>query len=107
MREQDMPRTVSLVCLAGLTFAACMLNAFAGLRFFGISSAVTGFAFGGIQGIVPAIASEIFGIRSLATNYALLQLGPAFSALSIKRSAPTLWCPAVAFLVSQMEVLMY
>lgn len=80
MREQDMPRTVSLLFLTALTFLACLLNTFAGLRFFGISSAVTGFAFGGIQGVVPAITSEIFGLKSLATNYALLQLGPACSA---------------------------
>ncbi|KAK9916344.1 hypothetical protein WJX75_001567 [Coccomyxa subellipsoidea] len=77
MSERDMPRTVSLIFLSALTFVACLLNAFARLEFFGISAAVTGFAFGGFQGVVPAIASEIFGLRNLATNYSLLQLGPA------------------------------
>ena len=29
---------------------------------------------------MPAVASEIFGLKHLATNYSLLQLGPAFCA---------------------------
>lgn len=78
--EHNLPRTVSLIILSALTFVACLLNAFARLEFFGISAAVTGFAFGGFQGVVPAIASEIFGLRNLATNYSLLQLGPAICA---------------------------
>ena len=80
MLEQDVPRTLSLVFLAALTLAAALLNAFARLEVFGISAALTGFAFGGFQGVVPAVASEIFGLKHLATNYSLLQLGPAFCA---------------------------
>ncbi len=38
MSERDMPRTVSLIFLSALTFAACLLNAFARLDFFGASS---------------------------------------------------------------------
>ncbi len=72
-----MPRTVSLVVLAVLTLTACFLNAFAQIEWFATAAGVTGFAFGGIQGIVPALASEIFGLKYLATNYSLLQLGPA------------------------------
>ena len=77
-----MPRTVSLVVLAILTLAACFLNAFAQIEWFATAAGVTGFAFGGIQGIVPALASEIFGLRYLATNYAMLQIGPAICKLS-------------------------
>ena len=77
LRTQDTPRTVSLVVLAVLTLAACFLNAFAQIEWFATAAGVTGFAFGGIQGIVPALASEIFGLRYLATNYSMLQLGPA------------------------------
>ena len=77
LREQDMPRTVSLVVLALLALAACFLNAFAHVEWFATAAGVTGFAFGGIQGIVPALASEIFGLRYLATNYSMLQMGPA------------------------------
>lgn len=72
-----MPRTVSLVVLAVLTLVACFLNAFAQIEWFATAAGVTGFAFGGIQGIVPALASEIFGLRYLATNYSMLQVGPA------------------------------
>ncbi|CAL5227480.1 g10457 [Coccomyxa viridis] len=77
LRTQDMPRTVSLVVLAVLTLTACFLNAFAQIEWFATAAGVTGFAFGGCQGIVPALASEIFGLKYLATNYSLLQLGPA------------------------------
>ena len=77
LRHQDMPRTVSLVVLAVLTLAACFLNAFAQIEWFATAAGVTGFAFGGMQGIVPALASEIFGLKYLATNYSMLQLGPA------------------------------
>ena len=73
-----MPRTVSLVVLALLALAACFLNAFAHVEWFATAAGVTGFAFGGMQGIVPALASEIFGLRYLATNYSMLQMGPAF-----------------------------
>ena len=49
-----------------------------------------GFAFGGFQGAVPAVASEIFGLKHLATNYSLLQLAPAFCAPAPLR-CPHLW----------------
>ena len=78
LREQDVPRTVSLIVLSVLALIACFLNAFAQIEWFATAAGVTGFAFGGIQGIVPALASEIFGLRNLATNYSMLQVGPAF-----------------------------
>ncbi|CAK0754435.1 hypothetical protein CVIRNUC_002297 [Coccomyxa viridis] len=78
LREQDVPRTVSLIVLSVLALVACFLNAFAQIEWFATAAGVTGFAFGGIQGIVPALASEIFGLRNLATNYSMLQIGPAF-----------------------------
>ena len=42
MREQEVPRTLSLVALSILTLAASLLNAFARLEFFGISAALSG-----------------------------------------------------------------
>ena len=84
LREQDVPRTVSLIVLSVLALVACFLNAFAQIEWFATAAGVTGFAFGGIQGIVPALASEIFGLRNLATNYSMLQIGPAFCEYSLK-----------------------
>ena len=88
LREQDVPRTVSLIVLSVLTLVACFLNAFAQIEWFATAAGVTGFAFGGIQGIVPALASEIFGLLNLATNYSMLQVGPAFCEYSL--TAPRL-----------------
>ncbi|KAK9813424.1 hypothetical protein WJX73_007856 [Symbiochloris irregularis] len=77
MRERDLPRTVFLIVLACLSMAAALLNAFATLPLLGVASTLSGLAFGGMQGIAPAITSEIFGMTHFATNYSLLQLGPA------------------------------
>jgi hypothetical protein len=30
-----------------------------------------------MQGITPAITSELFGLQNFATNYAIIQMGPA------------------------------
>lgn len=77
MRERNVPRTVSLIGLMALTTASAGLNAFISMPLMPIAAFLTGFTFGGIQGVVPAVTSEIFGLRSFATNYALVQLGPA------------------------------
>ncbi len=34
-----------------------------------------------LQGITPAITSELFGLQNFATNYAIIQMGPAMGAL--------------------------
>ena len=65
MSERDMPRTVSLIFLSALTFVACLLNAFARLEFFGISAAVTGFAFGGFQVKPPNCAWRLIMFQEL------------------------------------------
>ena len=77
MRTRSVPRTVSVIFLSGLTMLAALLNAGQRLEFLGLASLLSGFAFGGFQGVVPAITSEIFGLRNFATNYAMVQLGPA------------------------------
>jgi hypothetical protein len=71
------PRTVSLVFLGALSAGAAVLNAFAGVQLLNASSFLAGFAFGGMQGITPAITSELFGLQNFATNYAIIQMGPA------------------------------
>lgn len=77
MRKRSMPRTTSLVFLSGLTLLAALLNAVQSPEILGVASLLSGLAFGGFQGVVPAITSEIFGLRNFATNYAMIQLGPA------------------------------
>eukprot|EP00884_Botryococcus_braunii_P011942 jgi/Botrbrau1/20749/Bobra.0058s0077.1 len=77
MRERGVPRTVSLVGLMVCTMLTAALNAFITLPLMPVSAFLTGFTFGGMQGVVPAVTSEIFGLRNFATNYALVQLGPA------------------------------
>jgi len=77
MRNRSMPRTASIVFLSALTLLGALLNAFQRPEFLGVASLLSGFAFGGFQGVVPAITSEIFGLRNFATNYAMVQLGPA------------------------------
>lgn len=80
MRKRGLPRTASCVFLSGLTLAAVLLAALQKPQLLGVTSLISGFAFGGFQGITPAITSEIFGLRNFATNYALVQLGPAAGA---------------------------
>ena len=77
MRTRAMPRTASCVFLSAVTLVAALLNAAQKQEVLGIASLLSGFAFGGFQGVVPAITSEIFGLRNFATNYAMVQLGPA------------------------------
>lgn len=49
MRERDLPRTVFLIILAGLSMAAALLNAFATLPLLGLACTLSGLAFGGMQ----------------------------------------------------------
>ena len=52
-----------------------------------------------LQGVVPAVTSELFGLQHFATNYALTQLGPAagtqpFScAVAVMHGKLMLHCP--------------
>lgn len=88
MRERDIPRTAGLVVLTALTTVAAVLNAFASLPLLGLTCSLSGFAFGGMQGMAPAITSEIFGMTHFATNYSLLQLGPAVGVRLLQQP----WC---------------
>ena len=80
MRHHGTSRILWLVLLSALTMASCCLNAFTSVRLMGLACALSGLAFGGFQGIVPAITSELFGMAHFATNYSLQQLGPALGA---------------------------
>ena len=77
MRKRSLARTSSLVFLSFMTIAASVLNSIQSVALIGPASLLSGFAFGGLQGVCPAVASELFGLKHFATNYALIQLGPA------------------------------
>lgn len=77
LRKKRMPRTASCIFLSSVTLLAALLNAAQRQEVLGVASLLSGFAFGGFQGVVPAITSEIFGLQNFATNYAMVQLGPA------------------------------
>ena len=49
LRLHNMPRTVCLVVLSGLTVVAALLNAFATLPLLGLAAFLSGFTFGGFQ----------------------------------------------------------
>ena len=77
MRHYGTSRILWLVLLSALTLGACLLNAFTSMRYMGLACAASGLTFGGFQGLVPAVTSELFGMAHFATNYSLQQLGPA------------------------------
>ena len=63
MRHHGISRVFWLILLTALTAASALLNAFLDLRLLGLACTASGLAFGGMQGIVPAITSEIFGMQ--------------------------------------------
>ncbi|KAK9818432.1 hypothetical protein WJX72_012528 [[Myrmecia] bisecta] len=77
MRTYWLPRTVALILLTAIMTLASFLNAFASLKLLSLGALLTGMAFGGFQGLTPAVTSELFGLQNFATNYALVQLGSA------------------------------
>ena len=92
MRHHGTSRILWLGLLSALTMASCCLNAFTSVRLMGLACALSGLAFGGFQGIVPAITSELFGMAHFATNYSLQQLGPALGARQPRASHAWLCC---------------
>jgi hypothetical protein len=66
-------RTAFLVGVAGLTSALCLLCAAASLQLLWVAAPLAGFAFGCHWSLMPPLASELFGLRSFATLYCLLQ----------------------------------
>ena len=66
-------RTAFLVGVAGLTSAVCLLCAAASLQLLWVAAPLAGFAFGCHWSLMPPLASELFGLRSFATLYCLLQ----------------------------------
>ena len=71
-------RTAFLVGVAALTSAVCLLCAAASLQLLWVAAPLAGFAFGCHWSLMPPLASELFGLRSFATLYCLLQSATTF-----------------------------
>ena len=67
-----MPRLIFLVLCSALVALAC---AFATLPALIPAAVFAGLAFGAHWSLIPALASELFGLRFFASNYCLLQVG--------------------------------
>ena len=67
------PNTI-MILLAGSTVLSLLVNAAAGYWVF-VLIAMIGFFFGGILGTFPALTSDLFGPKHMATNYGFVLLG--------------------------------
>lgn len=76
------PVFLALVCLlaAGTAALAALVSSPVVLL---PCAVLMGVAFGGCWALMPALASELFGLRHLATNYCMLQLAPATGGLAM------------------------
>mmetsp|Transcript_14199 Transcript_14199/g.42879 ORF Transcript_14199/g.42879 Transcript_14199/m.42879 type:complete len:728 (-) Transcript_14199:369-2552(-) len=86
MKSYGTSRTVSLIALSAMAAISAVVTAFSGLQLLNASAFLAGFAFGGMQGITPAITSELFGLENFATNYAIIQAGPAIGSYAMATS---------------------
>ena len=69
-----MPRPLFLVLTSLLSAAVALACAFAPLPALVPAAAFAGIAFGAHWSLIPALASELFGLRFFASNYCLLQV---------------------------------
>ena len=68
------PRPLFLVLTSLLSAAVALACAFAPLPALVPAAAFAGIAFGAHWSLIPALASELFGLRFFASNYCLLQV---------------------------------
>lgn len=66
------------MAVAGLTVGACLLSSAGSLRALWAAAPAAGFAFGCHWSLMPPLAGELFGMRSFASLYCLLQFGTTF-----------------------------
>ena len=77
LHSRGTPRTVFLVLTSALTVAFTACLCFATLPDLYAMALLGGFAFGGHWAVIPAIISDLFGLRHYAKNYTCFQLAPA------------------------------
>ncbi|KAK9836313.1 hypothetical protein WJX81_004629 [Elliptochloris bilobata] len=77
LHERGTPRPLFLVGAGLGTAAIAALAAFADLRALYPITILAGAAFGAHWSLMPALTSELFGLRHFASNYSLVQFAPA------------------------------
>lgn len=75
------PRTIFLSFIALLMAAVALLTAYARLNHLYVISIMLGFVFGAHWSLLPAITSDVFGLKHFAANYTTLQIAPALGSL--------------------------
>ena len=73
--RRGVPRPLFLVLTSLLSAAVALACAFAPLPALVPAAVFAGIAFGAHWSLIPALASELFGLRFFASNYCLLQVG--------------------------------
>ena len=66
------------MAVAGLTAGVCLVSAASSLALLWLAAPLAGFAFGCHWSLMPPLASELFGMRSFASLYCLLQFATTF-----------------------------
>ena len=66
------------MAVAGLTAGVCLVSAASSLALLWAAAPLAGFAFGCHWSLMPPLASELFGMRSFASLYCLLQFATTF-----------------------------
>ena len=69
-----MPRPIFLILISLLSAVVALTCAFAPLPTLSPAAVLAGLAFGAHWSLIPALASELFGLRFFASNYCLLQV---------------------------------
>ena len=66
------------MAVAGLTTGVCLISAASSLALLWLAAPLAGFAVGCPWSLMPPLASELFGMRSFASLYCLLQFATTF-----------------------------
>ncbi|WIA09948.1 hypothetical protein OEZ85_010161 [Tetradesmus obliquus] len=77
LHARGTPRTLFLALTAAVTAAAALAVAYADLGHLYVLSVLLGVAFGAHWSLLPAITSDLFGLKHFAANYTTLQFAPA------------------------------
>ncbi|GAX72887.1 hypothetical protein CEUSTIGMA_g342.t1 [Chlamydomonas eustigma] len=77
LHNHGTPRTLFLVIVSLLTTVCTACLSFAKLPDLYAMALLSGFAFGGNWAVIPAILSDLFGLKHYASTYAFFQLAPA------------------------------
>jgi hypothetical protein len=71
------------VAVSALNVGVCALSAVSELQLLWAAAPVAGFAFGCHWSLMPPLAGELFGMRSFATLYCLLQFATTFGTYAL------------------------